>query len=57
MPVSVNGRIIFGAGVSADGILWASAASIWVRIVEVVAINLSSPYIRLLLAVVPCASP
>jgi hypothetical protein len=28
-----------GAGVSADGILWASAASIWVRIVAVVGIR------------------
>jgi hypothetical protein len=51
MPVSAIGRIIFGAGVSADGILWASAVSIWVRIVEAVGISVYSLYIRLCLPV------
>jgi hypothetical protein len=51
MPVSAIGRIIFGAGVSADGILWARAASIRVRIVAVVGIGLYSPYLRLYLPV------
>jgi hypothetical protein len=45
MPVSAIGRIIFGAGVSADGILWASATSIWVRIVEVVGMRVSIRFI------------
>ena len=47
MPVSANGLIILGAGVNADGILWARAASIWVRIVEMVGIGWYSPYLRL----------
>jgi hypothetical protein len=34
MPVSMVGRMIFAAGVSADGILCARAVSIWDRIVE-----------------------
>ena len=39
MPVSANGLIILGAGVNADGILWARASSIRVRIVEMVGIG------------------
>jgi hypothetical protein len=57
MPVSVIGRIIFSSGVSADGILYASVASIWVRTVEVVAISLSSFYICRCLPVRATASP
>jgi hypothetical protein len=43
--------------VSADGILYASVASIWVRTVEVVAISLSSFYICRCLPVRATASP
>jgi hypothetical protein len=47
MPVAARGRMILGAGVSADGILSAKAASIWVRKAEAEDI-FYSPYLRLL---------
>jgi hypothetical protein len=47
MPVGAAGRITFCAGVSAEGILFASAASTWNRIVAAEGIDISSLYIRL----------
>jgi hypothetical protein len=47
IPVSTTGRRILGAGVSAEGILCASADSIWNRIIEAEVMASSSPYIRL----------
>jgi len=38
MPVAATGRIIFGAGVRAEGIFCASADSIWIWIAEAVGI-------------------
>jgi hypothetical protein len=46
MPVAMRGRIILGAGVSAEGILSAKAASIWARTAEAEGI-IYSPYLRL----------
>jgi hypothetical protein len=46
-PVGATGRMAFCTGVNADGMRWASAVSIWTRIVAAEGIDLSSPYFRL----------
>jgi hypothetical protein len=46
-PVGATGRMILGAGVNAEGILLASFASTWSRIVAAEGMEICSPYFRL----------